>query len=433
MSLNAQVSAERVHIGFFGLRNAGKSSLVNRVTGQELSVVSEVRGTTTDPVRKAMELLPLGPVVIIDTPGLDDEGTLGEERVRRARRVLDQTDIAVLVVDAAAGLSQADRGLTQLFEERHIPYVIAMNKADLVTVPENIPENMIFVSARENGNIHALKEKIAALVRSVPPARELIADLVSPGDAVVLVTPIDSAAPKGRLILPQQQTIRSLLDAGCIPVVARETELARTLSLLREPPALVVTDSQAFGMVSRIVPDSVRLTSFSILFARYKGDLRTAVLGAAALRQLKDGDTVLISEGCTHHRQCGDIGTEKLPRWVRQYTGRDIRFVFTSGGEFPENLSPYALDHPSAARACWASAKCSRVCAAQRNSVSLSPTTALPSRRFTVFSTVRCVRFPRFTQSGRNSSSKKVFCLLFARFYSIMQAYRCIELEARCA
>ena len=321
MSLNAQVSAERVHIGFFGLRNAGKSSLVNRVTGQELSVVSEVRGTTTDPVRKAMELLPLGPVVIIDTPGLDDEGTLGEERVRRAHRVLDQTDIAVLVVDAAAGLSQADRGLTQLFEERHIPYVIAMNKADLVTVPENIPENMIFVSARENGNIHALKEKIAALVRSVPPARELIADLVSPGDAVVLVTPIDSAAPRGRLILPQQQTIRSLLDAGCIPVVTRETELARTLSLLREPPALVVTDSQAFGMVSRIVPDSVRLTSFSILFARYKGDLRTAVLGAAALRQLKDGDTVLISEGCTHHRQCEDIGTVKLPAWINGYTG----------------------------------------------------------------------------------------------------------------
>lgn len=236
MSLNAQVSAERVHIGFFGLRNAGKSSLVNRVTGQELSVVSEVRGTTTDPVRKAMELLPLGPVVIIDTPGLDDEGTLGEERVRRAHLVLDQTDIAVLVVDAAAGLSRVDRGLTQLFEERHIPYVIAMNKADLITVPENIPENMIFVSARENGNIHALKEKIAALVHSVPPARELIADLVSPGDAVVLVTPIDSAAPKGRLILPQQQTIRSLLDAGCIPVVTRETELARTLSLLREPP-----------------------------------------------------------------------------------------------------------------------------------------------------------------------------------------------------
>lgn len=344
MSLNAQVSAERVHIGFFGLRNAGKSSLVNRVTGQELSVVSEVRGTTTDPVRKTMELLPLGPVVIIDTPGLDDEGTLGEERVRRARRVLDQTDIAVLVVDAAAGLSQADRGLTQLFEERHIPYVIAMNKADLVTVPENIPENMIFVSARENGNIHALKEKIAALVRSVPPARELIADLVSPGDAVVLVTPIDSAAPKGRLILPQQQTIRSLLDAGCIPVVTRETELVRTISLLREPPALVVTDSQAFGMVSRIVPDSVRLTSFSILFARYKGDLRTAVLGAAALRRLKDGDTVLISEGCTHHRQCEDIGTVKLPAWINGYTGKkDLQFRFTSGGEFPEDFDGIAL------------------------------------------------------------------------------------------
>lgn len=343
MSLNAQVSAERVHIGFFGLRNAGKSSLVNRVTGQELSVVSEVRGTTTDPVRKAMELLPLGPVVIIDTPGLDDEGALGEERVRRARRVLDQTDIAVLVVDAAAGLSQADRELTQLFEERRIPYVIAMNKADLVSLPESIPDDTIYVSARENENIHALKEKLASLVRSAPAARELIADLVSPGDAVVLVTPIDSAAPKGRLILPQQQTIRALLDAGCVPIVTRETELAHTLSLLREPPALVVTDSQAFGVVSRIVPDTVRLTSFSILFARYKGDLRTAALGAAALRRLKDGDTVLISEGCTHHRQCGDIGTEKLPRWVKQYTGRDIRFAFTSGGEFPEELSPYAL------------------------------------------------------------------------------------------
>lgn len=343
MSLNAQVSAERVHIGFFGLRNAGKSSLVNRVTGQTLSIVSEVRGTTTDPVRKAMELLPVGPVVIIDTPGLDDEGALGEERVRRARRVLDQTDVAVLVVDAAAGLSQADRELMQLFEERHIPFVVAMNKADLVSVPENVPENTIYVSARENENIYALKEKIAALARSTASPRELIADLVSPGDAVVLVTPIDSAAPKGRLILPQQQTIRALLDAGCVPVVTRETELSRTLALLSEPPALVVTDSQAFGVVSKIVPENVRLTSFSILFARYKGDLRTAVLGAAALRRLKDGDTVLISEGCTHHRQCGDIGTEKLPRWVKSYTGRNVNFAFTSGGEFPDDLSPYAL------------------------------------------------------------------------------------------
>lgn len=343
MSLNAQVSAERVHIGFFGLRNAGKSSLVNRVTGQTLSIVSEVRGTTTDPVRKAMELLPVGPVVIIDTPGLDDEGALGEERVRRTRRVLDQTDIAVLVVDAAAGLSQADRELMQLFEGKRIPFVVAMNKADLVSVPESVPENTIYVSAQENENIYALKEKIAALARSAVSPRELIADLVSPGDAVVLVTPIDSAAPKGRLILPQQQTIRALLDAGCVPVVTRETELSRTLSLLSEPPALVVTDSQAFGIVSKIVPESVRLTSFSILFARYKGDLRTAVLGAAALRRLKDGDTVLISEGCTHHRQCGDIGTEKLPRWVKSYTGRDVNFVFTSGGEFPDDLSPYAL------------------------------------------------------------------------------------------
>lgn len=343
MSLNAQVSAERVHIGFFGLRNAGKSSLVNRVTGQTLSIVSEVRGTTTDPVRKAMELLPVGPVVIIDTPGLDDEGALGEERVRRTRRVLDQTDIAVLVVDAAAGLSQADRELMQLFEGKRIPFVVAMNKADLVSVPESVPENTIYVSAQENENIYALKEKIAALARSAASPRELIADLVSPGDAVVLVTPIDSAAPKGRLILPQQQTIRALLDAGCVPVVTRETELSRTLSLLSEPPALVVTDSQAFGIVSKIVPESVRLTSFSILFARYKGDLRTAVLGAAALRRLKDGDMVLISEGCTHHRQCGDIGTEKLPRWVKSYTGRDVNFAFTSGGEFPDDLSPYAL------------------------------------------------------------------------------------------
>lgn len=343
MSLNAQVSAERVHIGFFGLRNAGKSSLVNRVTGQTLSIVSEVRGTTTDPVRKAMELLPVGPVVIIDTPGLDDEGALGEERVRRTRRVLDQTDIAVLVVDAAAGLSQADRELMQLFEGKRIPFVVAMNKADLVSVPESVPENTIYVSAQKNENIYALKEKIAALSRSAASPRELIADLVSSGDAVVLVTPIDSAAPKGRLILPQQQTIRALLDAGCVPVVTRETELSRTLSLLSEPPALVVTDSQAFGIVSKIVPESVRLTSFSILFARYKGDLRTTVLGAAALRRLKDGDTVLISEGCTHHRQCGDIGTEKLPRWVKSYTGRDVNFAFTSGGEFPDDLSPYAL------------------------------------------------------------------------------------------
>lgn len=343
MSLNAQVSAERVHIGFFGLRNAGKSSLVNRVTGQTLSIVSEVRGTTTDPVRKAMELLPVGPVVIIDTPGLDDEGALGEERVRRTRRVLDQTDIAVLVVDAAAGLSQADRELMQLFEGKRIPFVVAMNKADLVSVPESVPENTIYVSAQQNENIYALKEKIAALARSAASPRELIADLVSPGDAVVLVTPIDSAAPKGRLILPQQQTIRALLDAGCVPVVTRETELSRTLSLLSEPPALAVTDSQAFGIVSKTVPESVRLTSFSILFARYKGDLRTAVLGAAALRRLKDGDTVLISEGCTHHRQCGDIGTEKLPRWVKSYTGRDVNFAFTSGGEFPDDLSPYAL------------------------------------------------------------------------------------------
>ena len=343
MGLNAQPSGERVHIGFFGLRNAGKSSVVNRVTGQTLSIVSDVKGTTTDPVQKAMELLPIGPVVIIDTPGIDDEGTLGEERVRRALRVLEKTDIAVLVTDSTRGLQPAEQELIELFRKREIPFVIAHNKADLTSVPAAMPENEIYVSAAADSNIRELKEIIARAVKPTEPEKRLVADLLAPNDTVVLVVPIDSAAPKGRLILPQQQTIRSLLDAGCIPVVTRETELTRTLSLLREPPALVVTDSQAFGMVSRIVPDSVRLTSFSILFARYKGDLRTAVLGAAALRQLKDGDTVLISEGCTHHRQCGDIGTEKLPRWVRQYTGRDIRFVFTSGGEFPENLSPYAL------------------------------------------------------------------------------------------
>ena len=343
MSLNAQVSAERVHIGFFGLRNAGKSSLVNRVTGQTLSIVSEVRGTTTDPVRKAMELLPVGPVVIIDTPGLDDEGALGEERVRRARRVLDQTDVAVLVVDAAAGLSQADRELMQLFEGKRIPFVVAMNKADLVSVPESVPENTIYVSAQENENIYALKEKIAALARSAASPRELIADLVSPGDAVVLVTPIDSAAPKGRLILPQQQTIRDILEAGAISLVTRETELTRTLESLREPPRLVITDSQAFGIVDKLVPKNVRLTSFSILFARYKGNLRQAILGAAQLNSLQDGDTVLISEGCTHHRQCGDIGTEKLPNWIRRFTGKDVQFSFTAGNEFPEDVSKYAL------------------------------------------------------------------------------------------
>ena len=343
MGLNAQPSGERVHIGFFGLRNAGKSSVVNRVTGQTLSIVSDVKGTTTDPVQKAMELLPIGPVVIIDTPGIDDEGALGEERVRRALRVLEKTDIAVLVTDSTRGLQPAEQELIELFRKREIPFVIAHNKADLTSVPASVPENEIYVSAAADSNIRELKELIARAVKPTEPEKRLVADLLAPNDTVVLVVPIDSAAPKGRLILPQQQTIRDILEAGAISLVTRETELTRTLESLREPPRLVITDSQAFGIVDKLVPKNVRLTSFSILFARYKGNLRQAILGAAQLNSLQDGDTVLISEGCTHHRQCGDIGTEKLPNWIRRFTGKDVQFSFTAGNEFPEDVSKYAL------------------------------------------------------------------------------------------
>ena len=343
MGLNAQPSGERVHIGFFGLRNAGKSSVVNRVTGQTLSIVSDVKGTTTDPVQKAMELLPIGPVVIIDTPGIDDEGTLGEERVRRALRVLEKTDIAVLVTDSTRGLQPAEQELIELFRKREIPFVIAHNKADLTSVPAAMPENEIYVSAAADSNIRELKELIARAVKPTEPEKRLVADLLEPNDTVVLVVPIDSAAPKGRLILPQQQTIRDILEAGAISLVTRETELTRTLESLREPPRLVITDSQAFGIVDKLVPKNVQLTSFSILFARYKGNLRQAILGAAQLNSLQDGDTVLISEGCTHHRQCGDIGTEKLPNWIRRFTSKDVQFSFTSGNEFPEDVSKYAL------------------------------------------------------------------------------------------
>ena len=343
MGLNAQPSGERVHIGFFGLRNAGKSSVVNRVTGQTLSIVSDVKGTTTDPVQKAMELLPIGPVVIIDTPGIDDEGTLGEERVRRALRVLEKTDIAVLVTDSTRGLQPAEQELIELFRKREIPFVIAHNKADLTSVPAAMPENEIYVSAAADSNIRELKELIARAVKPTEPEKRLVADLLAPNDTVVLVVPIDSAAPKGRLILPQQQTIRDILEAGAISLVTRETELTRTLESLRESPRLVITDSQAFGIVDKLVPKNVRLTSFSILFARYKGNLRQAILGAAQLNSLQDGDTVLISEGCTHHRQCGDIGTEKLPNWIRRFTGKDVQFSFTAGNEFPEDVSKYAL------------------------------------------------------------------------------------------
>lgn len=343
MGLNETASAERVHIGFFGMRNAGKSSLVNAITGQELSLVSDVKGTTTDPVRKAMELLPLGPVVIIDTPGLDDEGTLGEMRVKKAKQVLNLVDIAVLVVDATAGLSDMDKQLVSLFEAKSMPYVIAYNKSDLAdAVPADDGHSMA-VSAVKGTNINELKDRIAALAKSDDSGRVLVSDLIDAGDTVLLVVPIDKAAPKGRLILPQQQTIRDILDSGASALVCRDTELADTLNVMRKPPRLVITDSQAFGRVSKTVPADIKLTSFSILFARYKGDLRSAVKGAAALDRLEDGDKVLISEGCTHHRQCGDIGTVKLPKWISEYTGKRIDFEFTSGRDFPEELSEYKL------------------------------------------------------------------------------------------
>ena len=352
MGLNDKVSAERVHIGFFGLRNAGKSSVVNAVTGQSLSLVSETKGTTTDPVQKAMELLPIGPVVIIDTPGIDDVGTLGEMRVKRALQVLDKTDIAILVVDAEKGLQQADQELLTLFAEKKIPHITVYNKSDLLATVPSRPEKQqekndaIYVSAKSGDQIYELKERIGALAKAASAKadeKRIVADLIQPEDVVVLVVPIDSAAPKGRLILPQQQTIRDVLESGAISVVTRETELPQTLRALGKKPALVITDSQAFQKVNADTPADVPLTSFSILFARYKGDLKEAVHGAAQLDKLQNGDTVLISEGCTHHRQCGDIGTVKLPNWIRNYTGKELSFEFTSGGEFPEDLSPYAL------------------------------------------------------------------------------------------
>lgn len=340
MSLNSTPSGERVHIGFFGRRNAGKSSVVNAVTNQQISVVSDVKGTTTDPVQKAMELLPLGPVMIIDTPGFDDEGSLGEQRVKRTKQVLNRTDIAVLVVDGNVGKTAADEELIGIFRQKDIPYIVAYNKCDESGIKEYA--DGLAVSAVNKTNINELKERMARLTVAQSD-RKICADLVGAGELAVLVVPIDKAAPKGRLILPQQQTIRDLLDSGAAAVVARDSELAETLSALGKKPALVITDSQVFGKVKDIVPDDVPLTSFSILMARYKGFLETAVKGAAAIENLRDGDTVLISEGCTHHRQCNDIGTVKLPGWIRDYTGKDLTFEFTSGGTFPEDLSPYAL------------------------------------------------------------------------------------------
>lgn len=342
MGLNDKVSAERVHIGFFGLRNAGKSSVVNAVTGQSLSVVSTVKGTTTDPVQKAMELLPLGPVVIIDTPGLDDEGELGALRVQRARQALNRADIAVLVVDAQRGLSREDNELIALIAAKEIPYIIAYNKSDLLAELPTAGENEIYVSALNGAGINALKERMAHMLGNAENQRQLIGDLIKPNDIIVLVTPIDSSAPKGRLILPQQQTIRDILDNNAITVVVQPAELAAALAALPKV-RMVVTDSQAFKAVDAIVPKDIELTSFSILFARYKGELAQVAAGAQNLDKLCDGDTVLISEGCTHHRQCNDIGTVKLPGWINGYTGKKLNFEFTSGGEFPEDISKYAL------------------------------------------------------------------------------------------
>lgn len=341
MGLNETASAERLHIGFFGIRNAGKSSIVNAVTGQELSVVSDVKGTTTDPVRKAMELLPLGPVVILDTPGIDDEGELGELRIKKSKQALAKTDIAVLVIDARKGLSAPDKELISEFESRKTPYVIAYNKSDLLSEKPEI--DGIYVSAVTGENIFELKELLGKLAKENKNDKRIVADLLENGDTVVLVIPIDESAPKGRLILPQQQTIRDILDSGCTAIACRDTELTQTLAALSKKPKLVITDSQAFGRVSKETPDDVMLTSFSILFARYKGDLEELVRGAAALEKLEDGAKVLIAEGCTHHRQCNDIGTVKMPGWVRNFTKKDIEFSFVSGGDFPDDLSEYSL------------------------------------------------------------------------------------------
>lgn len=345
MNLNDRPSSERIHIGFFGQRNAGKSSVVNAMTGQRLSLVSDVKGTTTDPVQKAMELLPLGPVLIIDTPGTDDEGTLGELRVQRAKQILDKTDIAVLVVDAVVGIQPHDLELCSIFRSRDVPYIIVMNKADLLD-PDTIPETekeIIFVSAVNGTNIDKLKAFIGKLYGKENIGRKLTGDIIEEGDIALLVTPIDDSAPKGRLILPQQQTIRDILDNNAINIVVKDDQLQQVLDALPYKPKLVITDSQVFAKVNMIVTEDIMLTSFSILFARYKGELSTYARGAAALDSLKDGDIILISEACTHHRQCNDIGTIKLPDWIMSYTGKNIRFEFTSGGDFPEDLSKYAL------------------------------------------------------------------------------------------
>ena len=340
MGLNDTPKSDRIHIGIFGRRNAGKSSIINAITSQNLAVVSKVKGTTTDPVQKAMELLPLGPVMIIDTPGIDDEGELGKMRVEKSYQVLNKTDIALLVVDGNEGLTQCDKDLIEEIKKRKLPYLIILNKSDEVCNRYDI-ENSIWVSAETKENIWELKERISKLVPNENMTLKIISDLLDPEDIVVLVVPIDSAAPKGRLILPQQQTIRDVLEAGAISVVTRDTELPQTLKSLGKKPKIVVTDSQAFGKVKNDVPEDILLTSFSILFARYKGDLAEQIKAVKAIDSLKDGDYVLISEGCSHHRQCDDIGTVKIPRWLKEHSGKRINYEFSSGTEFPRDLSKY--------------------------------------------------------------------------------------------
>ena len=352
MTMNQTPVSERVHIGFFGKRNAGKSSIMNSVTGQELAVVSEVKGTTTDPVYKSMELLPLGPVVMMDTPGIDDEGELGSLRVRKSFQVLNKTDAAVLVIDGTAGVSEEEMLLVERIRKKKIPFIAVVNKKELAdaSVKEQVQkalelekEQVICVSAAEGDGIEELKERIALIAQREEPEKYLVHDLLEPSDIVVLVTPIDSAAPKGRLILPQQQTIRDILEADAVSVVVKETGLKSALERLKEKPKMVITDSQAFAQVSADTPEDILLTSFSILMARYKGNLEQAAAGVTALDRLDDGDMILISEGCTHHRQCDDIGTVKIPRWIREYTGKDIRIETTSGTEFPDDLTKYKL------------------------------------------------------------------------------------------
>lgn len=340
MGLNDTPKSDRIHIGIFGKRNAGKSSIINAITSQNLAVASKVKGTTTDPVQKAMELLPLGPVMIIDTPGIDDDGELGKMRVEKSYQVLNKTDIALLVVDGNVGLTQCDKDLIEEIKKRKLPYLIILNKSDEVCNRYDI-ENSIWVSAETKENIWELKERLSKLVPNENMTLKIIGDLLDPEDIVVLVVPIDSAAPKGRLILPQQQTIRDVLEAGAISVVTRDTELSQTLKALGKKPKIVVTDSQAFGKVKNDVPEDILLTSFSILFARYKGDLAEQIKAVKAIDSLKDGDYVLISEGCSHHRQCDDIGTVKIPRWLKEHSGKKINYEFSSGTEFPRDLSKY--------------------------------------------------------------------------------------------